>query len=81
MTRRRDTPLTPCKRLLASPEVRGAAKRWRKEELAAPNLLELHRRLQDGLCAIRPNQSRRRCHDFPVNVTYLSGNPLGVFCF
>jgi hypothetical protein len=50
--RRHDKPLTPCQRLLASPEVSGAAKRRLQAERAVLNPFELHRRLEEGLRGI-----------------------------
>lgn len=50
--RRHDMPLTPCQRLLASPEVSAAAKRQLKERRTMLNPFELHRRLEEGLRAI-----------------------------
>ena len=50
--RRHDQPRTPCERLLASPDVDAATKRWLKMSRASLNPFELHRRLEEGLRAI-----------------------------
>ena len=59
--RRHDKPLTPCERLLASPDVSLESKRRLKGELTRLNPFELHRRLEEGLRAIlhRPLHSSR----------------------
>ena len=47
--RRHDKPLTPCDRLLASPDMSVETKKRLKHELARLNPFELHRRLEEGL--------------------------------
>ena len=49
--RRHDKPLTPCERLLGSPDMDAANKRKLREQRAALNPFELHRRLEEGLRA------------------------------
>jgi hypothetical protein len=50
--RRHDKPLTPCERLLGSPDVAAASKSKLRAHRAALNPFELNLRLEEGLRAI-----------------------------
>jgi hypothetical protein len=50
--RRHDKPLTPCERLLGSPDVDAANKRKLRAQRNALSPFELNRRLEEGLHAI-----------------------------
>jgi hypothetical protein len=50
--RRHDKPLTPCERLLGSPDVDDATKRKLRARRASLNPFELNRRIEEGLRAI-----------------------------
>jgi len=50
--RRHDKPLTPCERLLGSPDVDDATKRKLRAQRASLNPFELNRRIEEGLRAI-----------------------------